>query len=1383
MGDKLRNWSWIRYFASVLLLIVIGAGAFYFLYVEKRKDQQSEYLLRTLDRAGQSVAETIGELRNNVDKAAKVKAKLPLSPKTLPIQTQEQLRTKLFFSKDGPRPLEDLGPRQDREQRNDSEAPNDPLKLQNTIKGKLALIPGLDRGSFNWYAGKSLADSLSSVSTSVSVQEDKGDYVLSFLVRGHVDASSAKSDSVPFAFSVNARLATLLRPSLPEEIFDGRVFVARSNGTVLLQTGGGSIQLMQLPKENSSEEVDGSKKTDSSETTEVRDVKIAGNKYKMFLQPFRLPLDIQWKVEAWKAGENPAPEHNWVVGGLIPSSSFLGKTMAVPPMLVTVVVFLIIVLFLCLPFLRIRFIGLREALKANDVAALALALTVACSLVTFAFIHIVTYRAERDLQDSQLEAVADSIGVALESELDALECELIRQTRMWQILSGASDGENGNANSTKGFKLRANILDVGEPLYPHYPHFEMVFGMDGGGKQTWKWSIKKTTTPLLPLPGREYFQRAKNYDLDLRSSGEARHCVGDSGFVNGRVVQSIRSKTTSQVFAILSLRLNGANPERTIVTAIEAELLSLIDPVLPPDYGFAVIDKTGEVQFHSDSDRNLREDFFEEIDYDEEITSSVFSGVTKCGDVTYTAEPLRVLVTPLEGTPWTLAVFVDRKILDHLDLETILFSLALYGLYLVVFLLSCVLINFLCTRKAAPGAAYNMWFWPDPKSAGTYRRMLVWVGAFIVLWLLGNATFAPYMPIWCIVTPPILAAVIRRQLGRRASNSPPERQNGLSRRWRWTYVALLIGLYFSIAFLPPLTFYSAVRVEQVSVITKLHQVELAQSLRERVTRHVDRYREVRLANANGDIVRKTLYLNDDGNIDIQKAPDIHVTGSSIGESVGEFSLPESGRSNQWLISIFSRLRVLPTYDWISAAMRGLSHRNTSGAYDVAWFAGKDRDQSYLSMKIRDFRPSISLGSNASKLDSIHFNHLNIRTSLEHLRPAEPIWIVVGAIAAILALFLILRSIMRVTFLSNMNYPLSVDGEDLIDSQEIKRQLRIRHRRARENASEGNLAHVIDYQDIEAAESIEPILTNAACSPKAEILLTKFDYGLGDDRSAAKKLQLLEGLVALKDKRIVIDSSVDPLYFLTSAAHDFWEAEHRDRIQLDRWAAVLQPFVKLRRKATEGELDKLQEQFKAELQEIDEFKSLKNDDVKYCLVSEGWPNQRLRDYAKALAKREELKTYTAEDVIDQIGDLAAAHYRRIWSSCSTNEKVLLHRLAQEGFVNWRMEGTLRSLIRRRIVVAAPSFRLMNESFRRFVLRAERPEVFLQWERDVQASLWSRVRLPLVLSGMVVAAFFIATQREAFNQSLGMLAALTASVPAIIRIIGILTESGDSSSTEE
>ena len=51
--------------------------------------------------------------------------------------------------------------------------------------------------------------------------------------------------------------------------------------------------------------------------------------------------------------------------------------------------------------------------------------------------------------------------------------------------------------------------------------------------------------------------------------------------------------------------------------------MSLMNTVMPEGFGFAVVDKRGEVQFHSDSQKNLWENLFEECGYNKHLIAAV----------------------------------------------------------------------------------------------------------------------------------------------------------------------------------------------------------------------------------------------------------------------------------------------------------------------------------------------------------------------------------------------------------------------------------------------------------------------------------------------------------------------------------------------------------------------------------------------------------------------------------------------------------------------------------------------------------------------------------------------------------------------------------------
>jgi hypothetical protein len=239
--------------------------------------------------------------------------------------------------------------------------------------------------------------------------------------------------------------------------------------------------------------------------------------------------------------------------------------------------------------------------------------------------------------------------------------------------------------------------------------------------------------------------------------------------------------------------------------------------------------------------------------------------------------------------------------------------------------------------------------------------------------------------------------------------------------------------------------------------------------------------------------------------------------------------------------------------------------------------------------------------------------------------------------------------------------------------------------------------------------------------------------------------------------IYIESSIEPLYFLTSRLQDHYKDKNKPDlgISVDRWSMALQTYSRLRLRAADVRKEIL---------------ASPRTGGEKTLVAECSPNRFMQDLGMRLMSETEIAALPPADVIDVILDLAQAHYRRMWTSCSSEEKLLLFRIAKEGLVNRNAENILRPLVRRGLVLMDPNCRIMNESFRRFILTAERPEVIAEWQQRGGESAWARMRAPILLAVAVLGAFFFATQREAFNQSLGLVAALAASVPGVISLLG-------------
>jgi hypothetical protein len=94
---------------------------------------------------------------------------------------------------------------------------------------------------------------------------------------------------------------------------------------------------------------------------------------------------------------------------------------------------------------------------------------------------------------------------------------------------------------------------------------------------------------------------------------------------------------------------------------------------------------------------------------------------------------------------------------------------------------------------------------------------------------------------------------------------------------------------------------------------------------------------------------------------------------------------------------------------------------------------------------------------------------------------------------------------------------------------------------------------------------------------------------------------------------------------------------------------------------------------------------------------------------------------------------------------------------------------------------PELRLMNRSFRRFVLEEERQREVVILESQAGPSLWDRLRLPLGAGALIGVTFLAATQREAFNATLTVATGLTGLVPVLMKFTNLLsqfTAKGDS-----
>jgi hypothetical protein len=85
---------------------------------------------------------------------------------------------------------------------------------------------------------------------------------------------------------------------------------------------------------------------------------------------------------------------------------------------------------------------------------------------------------------------------------------------------------------------------------------------------------------------------------------------------------------------------------------------------------------------------------------------------------------------------------------------------------------------------------------------------------------------------------------------------------------------------------------------------------------------------------------------------------------------------------------------------------------------------------------------------------------------------------------------------------------------------------------------------------------------------------------------------------------------------------------------------------------------------------------------------------------------------------------------------------------------------------------PSFRLMNQTFRRFVLSAPCQHDIRAIEGAADPSPWDRFRAPFLALLVVASLFFVLTQQELFTATITTLTAVLAGLPVLVRVVSLL-----------
>jgi hypothetical protein len=288
-----------------------------------------------------------------------------------------------------------------------------------------------------------------------------------------------------------------------------------------------------------------------------------------------------------------------------------------------------------------------------------------------------------------------------------------------------------------------------------------------------------------------------------------------------------------------------------------------------------------------------------------------------------------------------------------------------------------------------------------------------------------------------------------------------------------------------------------------------------------------------------------------------------------------------------------------------------------------------------------------------------------------------------------------------------------------------------------------------------------------------ILITDFDRGTGNAAFMELKLRLLESAIQVHTRTVVAITRLSPWVLMDAVA--------RQPELGARWKALLATFtVRIEDAAPAPLLDHPEQRIEAPAASgavvlvKRAFHRMVNGSPEHAhaLIDSETANGGafLRQLGDDLRDR----IRGREEIYDEIGERASMYYASLWATCTSAEKTVLSFIAGDGFANCKDRHTIRRLLARGLIRRDPNFKVMNETFRRFVIAdAQKKEVAAYCLEEVPQSAWDKIQKPLMVGLVLGAGFFFFTQRELFDASFAVVTGVAGGIPAVLRLVGIFT----------
>jgi hypothetical protein len=499
---------------------------------------------------------------------------------------------------------------------------------------------------------------------------------------------------------------------------------------------------------------------DATSFSDLLKVQLGGEEYIVILQPVSIDAAV---VERQRS--SPI---SLVLVGLIKSRQLDAETSTWPSSVVSwVALSLVLAYSLIFSLSSVPMKPRLQPIHRRHIALMVFCGLTSCAGLTLAVTHgyFVLFENDKDMRENLVV-----LGARIDENVQDELC------RFHHVLRGMTDSEE-LARALKDYKPNAQSVSGTKPGRPpqifrdllasqnasspisaiaySYPFFDQVsWSTSDTGDQIAKWSIHKDVTPRTTMTQFPWFQEATKGTLfRLRASSKNRSQIEHDGSTYGLIqrdrraeqqrllmgeaiqelyVEPLISPNTGEYLTVLTKPFEKPG-QKKFVGFLIVPLSSVNSPIFPPNYGFSVIRTDGTVLFSSNPDRNLRENFFRQCGWNEQLVQACQARRSRTLSATYAGTDVLMHLRPmatLDKADWTVVTYRERT--EDQRSEVDIFSQTMEFMFPHVLLMLCVALTVrsIVARRSARA------LWPNRSRGRKYFGLIcILVLIFAFHWL------------------------------------------------------------------------------------------------------------------------------------------------------------------------------------------------------------------------------------------------------------------------------------------------------------------------------------------------------------------------------------------------------------------------------------------------------------------------------------------------------------------------------------------------------------------------------------------------------------------------------------------------------------------------